>query len=173
MKSALAQLVEPFAPTEGVPKRKKYLNSYIREAAILNGLLDDTGEIWMSSGNIYYNSPNNEKLIRFGHIQKNWIEGLEYAMECMNILEASPCRRVIIGVGGLKSMVWHYQAGQMPKLSRKPDRIIEETKRNWKTLDMENLAKKAWHQLEDAYGFPPMEEDQFNELLPKSWREAK
>ena len=28
MKSALAQLVEPFMPTEGVPKRKEYLNSY-------------------------------------------------------------------------------------------------------------------------------------------------
>ena len=27
MKSALAQLVEPFMPTEGVPKRKEYLNS--------------------------------------------------------------------------------------------------------------------------------------------------
>ena len=29
MKSALAQLVEPFMPTEGVPKRKEYLNSYV------------------------------------------------------------------------------------------------------------------------------------------------
>ena len=27
-KSALAQLVAPFMPTEGVPKRKEYLNSY-------------------------------------------------------------------------------------------------------------------------------------------------
>ena len=29
MKSALAQLVEPVMPTEGVPKRKGYLNSYL------------------------------------------------------------------------------------------------------------------------------------------------
>ena len=28
MKSALIQLVEPFMPTEGVPKRKEYLNSH-------------------------------------------------------------------------------------------------------------------------------------------------
>ena len=45
MKSALAQLVEPFMPTEGVPKRKEYLNSYkVYYLAFANTLHDLKGQ---------------------------------------------------------------------------------------------------------------------------------
>ena len=56
MKSALAQLVEPFMPTEGVPKRKEYLNSYPKllykveqRIRIVQGILIRQGQLLRGS----------------------------------------------------------------------------------------------------------------------------
>ena len=137
-----------------------------RQARNLAAYLEKTGEIWMSDGGAFYPYDNAKQKIDHVNLYPNWARGVEEAMACLDALEASTHRRVIVGIEGMNNTFWHRQENlsSAPVPSRKPKMVHDVTKRKWSVPDQEEFLMKAWNKLRDAYSRVPMTAEDFAEF---------
>ena len=140
----------------------KLENGNPREAYNLAAFLEETGEVWMSDGRVFYDH-DNSKRIDYDNLLSNWARGLDNAMACLDELKASKLRRAIVGIEGLKNSFW--RVGYQPAPSRKTEMVHDATKRKWSDQDQTEFLMRAWNKLRNAFSLDQITEERFAEDL--------
>ena len=118
----------------------------------LSGFLQKKGEIWVSIGDIFDNK-NGKKIINRIHLLKDWKWGMINAMQCLDALDASEHRRIIIGIEGLKGSIWGGEFTEIPVQESKM--IYDVSKHKWSVQDQKDFLENAWNKLLDVFSLSP------------------
>ena len=125
------------------------------ESHNMAAFLDETGEIWSSSADFSSRNKEGIEIIYRTPLLLNWQWGLKKAMKCLDALDASKHRRIVIGIEGLKDLSWYHGEQFIDSPARKSKMDHDVTKHEWSVQDQKDFLTNAWNKLLDAFSLSP------------------